>query len=448
MKKITLFLSAIFVIITVGLLLASCDNKNNPEEKPEDNELGVVEVDRPLLYGEWNIVKAKYAQDATMTEWDQKETSFTFKENGLYEGKGYYGDVEGIYTIKGGIITVLINSVTYAEYKVLAQTEEVLTLCASFTTTPTKVWMECKKPEYLEEPPIDKIDTETFFLKESDVQTFVSAIYASTTSFYNAQYQVEWAIRSKEREKLLPSSSEIKKLMSAGYVAIRKANTVIKALKGIDDTIINYNKNQYLTQARVLRDFVYYNMNHLWGGVSLVTEDMTVEETMEIARTEESTLYDFLINDLLNLEGFPQKPWTPNDYSVNERTINMLLTECYLAKADYSNAITYAEMTVNGSDNDIFILYYTNPTDPSSTLGNIIYSYQKANLYLLEAKRQLDNLVNSWDESYAWYYGYWAAIKRLGVAKEKAQCEDYQLLLPIPEDEIIYNPNLVQNPGY
>lgn len=445
MRKIFfLILTALFT----GLLLAGCENKNNLEEKPEDNEPGVAEVDRSLLYGEWDIVKAKYAQDATMTEWDQKTTSFIFKENGLYEGKGYYGDVEGIYTIKGGIITVLINSVAYAEYKVLAQTEEVLTLCASFTTTPTKVWMECKKPEYIEEPPIDKIDTETVFLKESDVQKIVSNIYASTTSFYNAQYQVEWAIRFQEREKLLPSSSEIKKLMSAGYVAIREANTVIKALKGIDDTTINYNKNQYLTHARVLRDFVYYNMNHLWGGVPLVTEDMTVEETMEIARSEESTLYDFLINDLLNLEGFPQKPWMPNDYSVNERTINMLLTECYLAKADYSHAQNYAEMAVKGNDDDIFILYYANPTDPNSKIGNIIYSYQKANLYLLEAKRKLDNLVNTWDESYAWYYGYWAAMKRLGAAKEKANCEDYQLLLPIPADEILHNPNLIQNPGY
>lgn len=445
MKRIALI---ILTTVSIGLLLVSCDNKNNPEEKPEDNEPGVAEIDRSLLYGEWAIVKAKYAQDATMTEWDQKETTFIFMENGLYKGEGYYGDVEGIYTIKGSIITVLINSVAYAEYKVLAQTEEVLTLCASFTTTPTKVWMECKKPEYLEEPPIEKIDTETFFRTESDVQLLVSKLYESTTSFYNAQYQVEWAIYSKEREKLLPTSSEIKKLMSAGYVAIRNANTVIKALKDIDETTINYNKNQYLTHARVLRDFVYYNMNHLWGGVPLVTEDMTVEETMVIARLEEGSLYDFLINDLLNLEGFPQKPWVPNDYSVNERTINMLLTECYLAKADYSHAKSYAEKVVNGNSGEIFVLYYNNPTDPSSRLGSIIYSYQKASLYLLEAKRQLDNLVNSWDDPYAWSYGYWAAMKRLGVAKEKAQCEDYQLLLPIPADEILNNPNMVQNPGY
>jgi len=445
MKRIALI---ILTTVSIGLLLVSCDNKNNPEEKPEENEPGVAEIDRTLLYGEWDIVKAKYAQDATMTEWDQKETTFIFKENGLYKGEGYYGDVEGIYTIKGNVITVLINSVAYAEYKVLAQTEEVLTLCASFTTTPTKIWMECTKPEYLEEPPIDKIDTETFFRTESDVQLLVSKLYESTTSFYNAQYQVEWAIHYKEREKLLPSSPEIKKLMSAGYVAIREANTIIKALKGIDDTKINYNKNQYLTHARVLRDFVYYNMNHLWGGVPLVTEDMTVEETMQIARSEESTLYDFLLSDLLNLEGFPQTPWMPNNYSVNERTINMLLTECYLAKADYSNAQKYAELAVTGNSGDIYILYYANPLDPNSTLGNIIYSSQKANLFLLESKRQLDNLVNAWDESYAWYYGYWAAMKRLGVAKEKAECEDYQLLLPIPANEILNNPNMVQNPGY
>lgn len=443
-KFFFLILTAIFA----GLMLNGCVNKNNPEEKPEDNEPGVAEIDRTLLYGEWNIIKAKYAQDATMTEWDQKETTFIFKENGLYKGEGYYGDVEGIYTIKGNVITVLINSVTYAEYKVLAQTEEVLTLCASFTSTPTKVWMECKKPEYIDVQPIDPVTNENFFQSEPQLQAAIAYLYESTTTFANLQYQIEFAIGYKQREKLLPSSKEVKDLWTAGYKAVYMANTIIKTLVNINDSHIGYSKYQYLIHARVLRDFVYFNMNHLWGGIPLVTEETSVEKAAQMGRTEEALVYSFIDNDLLNLESFPKNPWKPNNYSVNERTINMLKTECCLAMSNFESAKTFAENALKEQDTDIFILYYENPSEPGSRLGNIIYSTWKAKLFLQEAKKQTDNLVSSWDDPYAWSYGYWAAMKRLGVAKEKAECEDYQLLLPIPANEILNNPNMVQNPGY
>ena len=144
-------LYSIFSIVTAGLLLIGCETNPNGDEL--DNEPGVAEVDRALLYGEWEIAKAKYAPDATMTEWDQKPTYFTFNENGIYEGKGFYGDVKGVYTLQDNVIKVLIDNVTYAEYKVLAQAEDALTVRASFTSTPSMVWMECKRAERLEPEP-------------------------------------------------------------------------------------------------------------------------------------------------------------------------------------------------------------------------------------------------------------------------------------------------------
>ena len=142
---------ALFPIIStlsICFLFSGCWIKDVLEDL-EDYESGVAEVDRALLYGAWQIDKAKFAADATMTAWDYSNTYMTFKENGIYEGEGYYGDVKGIYTIQGNVITVLIDNVNYVSYKVLAQSDESLTLRAAFTTTTTKVWMECKKAEYL-----------------------------------------------------------------------------------------------------------------------------------------------------------------------------------------------------------------------------------------------------------------------------------------------------------
>ena len=44
--------------------------------------------------------------------------------------------------------------------------------------------------------------------------------------------------------------------------------------------------------------------------------------------------------------------------------------------------------------------------------------------------------------------GYFAFLKRTGLAQSEIGLEDYQLLLPIPQREIDTNPKMTQNPGY
>jgi hypothetical protein len=44
--------------------------------------------------------------------------------------------------------------------------------------------------------------------------------------------------------------------------------------------------------------------------------------------------------------------------------------------------------------------------------------------------------------------GYFAFLKRTGQAQTTLGLEEYQLLFPIPQDEISRNPMITQNPGY
>ena len=45
-------------------------------------------------------------------------------------------------------------------------------------------------------------------------------------------------------------------------------------------------------------------------------------------------------------------------------------------------------------------------------------------------------------------YGYWTALKRMGKAQTVTGCYDYELLMPIPANELALNPSMTQNPGY
>ena len=442
MRK-SLFLAFVFI----GILCIGCQ-PHKLDLNPKIEEPGVTQVDRALLYGEWHISKAKFAEDATMTEWAQKYTCLTFKENGIYEGKGYYGDVEGIYTIQGSVITVLINSTNYVKYTVLAQAEDALTLKASFTSTPTPVWIECNKAEYLEPEPGGTVTENQYFQTDSSVRMMVSSIYEKATNFLNTLSDVELFIINGQRDKLQPSSQHVYNLWSVGYETVRNANTIISGLNKVNDSNIGFNKYQYIIHAKTLRDFVLYNMNIIWGGIPLVTEDTTIELASSLFRTDEVLVNDFLTNDLLNIGSFPERRWEPGKYCVNERVINTLMTECLLAKGDKSTAKLYAEKAVNGDEGEYFVLWKQNSNGAEGAIGLIVYSKPKAQLYLNEAKGQTESLEKEWDESFYHVYGYWAALKRLGVAKDKVGCEDYQLLLPIPQQEIIYNPNITQNPGY
>ena len=436
-------LYSIFSIVTAGLLLIGC----NPNGDEWDNEPGVAEVNRALLYGEWEINKAKYAPDATMTEWGEKPTYFTFNENGLYEGKGYYGDVKGIYTIQGNVIKVLIDNVTYAEYKVLEQAEDALTVRATFTSAPSKVWMECKRVENLEPAPGGVINPAVFYSTEANTRAMVGSIYEATARFLNKQLEVESYIYSADRMRLSISSPEIRELWEYGYQAVRMANSLIRSLLDIPDSYLNYPKGQYLTHARTLRDFVLYNMNHLWGGIPLPTEEH--DPSLLLARSDEETVYRFIVDDLLDVEGFPNNRWDAGKGCVSERVINMLLAECSLDRKQGPPAKVFADDAAKGDEDVIFTLLHRDTSYGVVKETEIpVYSKQKANLFIQEAKGETVGLAASWDESFLHAYGYWATLKRLGIAMEKVGCEEYQLLLPIPDHAIFNNPDLVQNEGY
>lgn len=70
-------------------------------------------------------------------------------------------------------------------------------------------------------------------------------------------------------------------------------------LDRIDDANIDLNlKKQYKGEALFIRALTYFNMYRLWGGIPMTNKVVTVAEALEIGRSSERQVFDFLTSDL------------------------------------------------------------------------------------------------------------------------------------------------------
>lgn len=109
---------------------------------------------------------------------------------------------------------------------------------------------------------------------------------------------------------------------------------------------------------------------------------------------------------------------------------------------DVIPVITYAEVLLSTAEceyrlgNNSGAITYLNKVDqnrglPSATTSNIITSLQA-----------------TWKSELKGTGTYFAFLKRNGLAEQALNIQSYKILLPIPQNQLNYNPNIIQNPGY
>ena len=70
-----------------------------------------------MIYGTWVLDEVDTGNG--YQNWILEETSATFKKDGSYYGKGYFGDGSGTYTAEGKTITCFVGGKEYIKYDVL-----------------------------------------------------------------------------------------------------------------------------------------------------------------------------------------------------------------------------------------------------------------------------------------------------------------------------------------
>lgn len=256
----------------------------------------------------------------------------------------------------------------------------------------------------------------------------------------------------------------------------------------------------YSPYLNVYRDMCYYQMLIWWGGV-VVVPNAGFESYADPSRTSESSILQMLEEELVeairNLDEKKCVAFATNANDalfVSKDVARILLAKVYMYQQKWAAASNLLQKVVDKSiypiekvptkytseNKDLILALMVgnesrasrvyvdgSPEDvvPIMTTTDVKLLYAECEIHLgnnAKASKyisEVDN-VNGISGTSVSVEGikqlrkslklqdYFAFLKRNGLAIKELGLEKYQLLLPIPQNEINMNPNMTQNPGY
>lgn len=335
----------------------------------------------------------------------------------------------------------------------------------------------------------------------------IASDIAKAFSYYNTIEQY-YHYNKESNQKLVseyitPDNISIENLWNYFY----HANNIVVRFKDAEAKQLGVFQSYF----NVFSALYYYYMVIIWGDVPYINYIPEMDNMMNIRRTPQNEILSDLKSKLTkaidNLENKKNESLNNeiNDYFFLSKDVaRILLANIHMYQGEYPQAEKLLEEVINSGfyslddsnynnsetitnlfDNDsssetifatcdknsrtrtnISIIIY--PLVPIMTYTDVILSYAEC-LYksgkIMEAESALnlitqaksisvsgDNTVEKIKDARLQLMLYtntnFAFMKRNNFAKDVYGIEEYRQLLPIPQQEIIVNPSMIQNPGY
>ena len=277
------------------------------------------------------------------------------------------------------------------------------------------------------------------------------------------------------RAPLSSSNGNINDIFSKYYRAINRNLIILEA----DAT----RESAYPDYLNTFNAICYYNMVVYWGGVPYVK---TTSDLMGgyLPRTSEKDIFQSLTSNLetaISKSDEKKNRFATSDLNdllfVSKDVARIILANIHMYQSEYSKAKSLLAKVVSNNFYQLESTTSYTPTSKELILGLFntpILTYTDVLLSLAECEAHLGNeaaalnylkmvtrakgLTETSDVitgikearkiALTDQVGYFAFLKRNGLAKSELKLEDYQLLFPIPQREIDINPGMTQNPGY
>jgi hypothetical protein len=128
------------------------------------------------------------------------------------------------------------------------------------------------------------------------------------------------------------------------YKIVSESNTILSRISASQMT----DAEKMLTEARAkfFRAFAYRTLVYMFGGVPLVTEEVTTPK-VDYVRASKAEVLNQIIDDLKFSADHLPAIAAAQDGEINNLAAQHLLAEVYLAAGQYTNAITAATVVIN-----------------------------------------------------------------------------------------------------
>lgn len=220
----------------------------------------------------------------------------------------------------------------------------------------------CKK-DFLDEQPLDFFSATNAFKTAGDFTASVNNLYRLVRAelyTLNDNAPMEYSYRTDMAfyvpaafpanlsGEINPNSSIMSSHWTALYKIVAEANTIISRIPS--SSMSDADKKLFEARGRFFRAFAYRCLSYLWGGVPLVTEEVTAPK-IDYVRATRHEVYVQAIEDLTfaaaNLPVITAS--TLKDGEVSSQAANHLLAEIYVADGQFQNAVTAATAVINST---------------------------------------------------------------------------------------------------
>lgn len=329
------------------------------------------------------------------------------------------------------------------------------------------------------------------------ISGLAQAMYNSHAKYRKADVEYTGLINFEGfKAPLQPYDYKVREIWYTLYQGINRNTALLQHCDGQGMDILR-------PMCIILNALSYYDLVTFFGGVPYVTNtDYAMDP---LPRTSADEIFNTLIEQLKsamvsmddNMTGFVNSP--EKMYSLSKDVARVLLANIYMYQGRYMEAKPLLEEIVNSNRFSLVpaidnldpqcaeIIWSQGVDSPTRARANetvvinynndlcIYQTYSDVLLSLAECETKLNNdakakeylsqvattkgIETTSSETLAAisevrhriqidFGGYFAFLKRTGQAQSTLGLEEYQLLFPIPQDEISMNSYLTQNPGY
>ena len=217
----------------------------------------------------------------------------------------------------------------------------------------------CSK-DILDKEPVSSFSAQGFYKTTSDAQAGVYGIYDAVQSTFRVNFaywgegRADAVSTNHSGDPLVLQQNTLSKTINSArwnsiYETISRANYAIKYIPQVSDGEFGL---QLVGQARALRALSYFYAVRIWGDVPLITEPYeSGEQDLFVKRTNKEEVLDQIVADLqFAAENCRDSYGGERDrILITQGGANALLTQVYMWRKEYENAIESADKVLNNS---------------------------------------------------------------------------------------------------